>query len=159
MSDTPERSDIVDSETALRVAGESLATHAHDPDLAALADARLDSPVIVHTTAGEPSYWLVPLRSDDRVVGFARVTADGTVAAIGRYGGSSPLDLDADSVLSLAADHLTERTVVAGPILVHDGPTGREAWMLLVSSEDGPPHRLFVTPAGVYERTADDRAP
>ena len=41
------------------------------------------------------------------------------------------------------------------PVYVHDGPPGREAWLVRVREADGPPQTLFVGPGGMYERSSE----
>jgi hypothetical protein len=158
MSDTPDDiddiDDFLDSSTARSRALVALDHAVFGPDMADLATARPGVPLLVRTTGGTPSYWLVPLEIDDRGVGFVRVTRSGDVAAVGRYGGSSALDLDADAVIDLVSDQLTDSEIATRPMLVHDGPPGREAWMLVTSVGPRPARRLFVTPSGHYERAA-----
>lgn len=157
MSDTPDDTDdLPDSATARSAALAALDDALLGPDLADLAAARLGVPVLVRTTGGTPSYWLVPLEHDDRCVGFVRVAGGGAIAAVGRYGGSSALDLDADAVIDRVSNRLADGEVAARPMLVHDGPPGREAWMLVASVGETPRRRLFVTPTGLYERPADE---
>jgi hypothetical protein len=40
------------------------------------------------------------------------------------------------------------------PIFVHDGPPGREAWLVTVVRDRRPDRWLFITGGGIYERPA-----
>lgn len=118
-------------------------------------------PVLVRTVDGEPSYWLVPVERDGLAIGFVRVLGTGRVAAAGAHYrnaasfGRSPrvvTRISSDEAAALAVAHAGAGVrVVARPMFVHDGPPGREAWMVEVESDEGHRHRLFVTPGGVYE--------
>lgn len=157
MSDTPDDTDaFFDAASARSRALVALDHAVLGPDMADLATAGLAAPLLVRTTGGTPSYWLVPLEIDERVVGFVRVTGSGGIAAVGRYGGSSTLDLDAGAVIDRVSDQLTDGEIADRPMLVHDGPPGREAWMLVTNVGETPARRLFVTPAGHYERNAGE---
>jgi len=42
------------------------------------------------------------------------------------------------------------------PVYVHDGPYGREAWLVEVLRNGRPNRWIFVTPAFIYERTCGE---
>jgi hypothetical protein len=136
-----------------------------DPVFAPWTDASAGEPVVVHTVRGEASYWLVPVVIKERVAGFVRVNADGQVAAVGAYYrdpkqiAASPAvvtRITASEAAALAAKRVNRARgeTAAQPVYVHDGPPGREAWMIEVSRAGRPTRWLFVTPGAVYERRA-----
>lgn len=141
------------SEPARRAAESAVRTGLDDPDLAVLAEAEGDEPVVVNATDGTPSYWLVLFRIDGAVRGFARVGFDDSVVAVGRYGGGGAW-LEADEAAARAADELESDETAMPPMLVHDGPPGREAWLVETRVEGVPARWLFVTQGGVYDRAA-----
>lgn len=148
--------EFVSSTGALRAAASIAEQVRSDPELGHLAMADRGDPVLVRTLTGSPSYWLVPLRADDttdRIVGFVRVLSNGDVGAVGRYGGVTPLSLGPDDVVADIADILHDGEVASEPMLVHDGPPGREAWLVATHIGGVPARMFFVTPAGTYQRS------
>jgi hypothetical protein len=60
-----------------------------------------EQPVLVNGLHGNPSYWLVPMVSEDRLVGFLRLGLKGELLAYGRFGQGQQLrDFPAFSCLS-----------------------------------------------------------
>jgi hypothetical protein len=114
-------------------------------------------PVLVHTIAGAPAYWLVPieLREGDtaspRLAGFVRVTLEGRVAAAGRHHGDvrTVTGITRDEARRIAAESVSPDTVIDEPLFVHDGPPGREGWRVDVTEADGSERTLLVTRGGV----------
>jgi hypothetical protein len=105
-------------------------------------------PVLVHDVDGQPSYWTVPIEADGRVIGFVRVGLDGVVSASGvprdrRAVVTGITEADAAAAVSSLAEEI-ER-----PVYVHDGPPGREAWLVRAGTR-----RYFVTAAGVRTEPA-----
>ncbi|MGO9908145.1 MAG: hypothetical protein ACLP4R_23340 [Solirubrobacteraceae bacterium] len=113
------------------------------------------SPELVLTPDGEPSYWLVTGHGPAGVQAIARVLLDGHVATVGA---SPPGAEDAGAAvtgLSRARAELARPPdAVEGPILVHDGPVAREAWLYVAVAEDGHRRWVFTTAGGSYERPA-----
>jgi hypothetical protein len=120
--------------------------------------------VLVRTVTGEPSYWLVPVEHAERAIGFVRVTLEGDAVASGAYY-RDPARLDtaprvvtgitADEARGQAAAAVGAEAVLDEPVFVHDGPPGREAWLIRARRPDGTARSLFVTSAGWYEREAE----
>jgi hypothetical protein len=141
-------------EQAQRIAGQ-------DALFAPWAGASVGEPVLVRTVAGAPSYWLVPVELHSRAIGFVRVTTEGKAVASGAfYREPDRLD-DAPRVVTgiTAAEAQEVASAAAGPdavldepVFVHDGPPGREAWLVRTQQPDGQSRSLFVTAAGWYER-------
>jgi hypothetical protein len=137
-----------------------------DPLFLPWVDGRVSEPILVSDVFGRPSYWLVPFISDGHAVGFARVSAAGRVFAAGVFC-QDPKRLSrcpkvgtgitSNEAFQLASEKIDASAEVAeAPIFVHDGPAGREAWLVQVL-QSGQAHRwLFVTKAGVYERPAGE---
>jgi len=138
-----------------------------DPLFAPWSDATLGQPFLVKNVFKEPSYWLVSVLIQKRVVGFVRVLGTGRVAAIGAFY-QDPKQIEAcpnivtgidAAEASLRAEekiHPEQGEVASDPVYVHDGPAGREAWLIEVIKEDRPYRWIFVTPAFVYERLAGE---
>lgn len=122
-------------------------------------------PHVVHDVSGTPSYWIVGLASRGRIVGFARVTVAGDVAAIGITCQTPERPETCPTpVFALTAEEVEEtfgQGVTLGTeerpepaLLVHDGPPGREAWLIETRRGGVPERWVFVGAGGVYERLA-----
>jgi hypothetical protein len=145
-----------DAEGARAIAErERRAQTATDASLRRWNDASAGTPVLVHTIARVPSYWLVPVEAADQVVGFVRITLDGHVAAAGRFGGSVSVvtGITADEARVRAASSVDAGATVGDPIFVHDGPPGREGWRVDVTERNGVNRILLVTAGGVSQPT------
>lgn len=118
-------------------------------------------PERVCTPEGALAYFLVPDQRDNGVVAVARVLSDGRVAGIVRPAVSAPdcaavvTGLAAVQVRALARDIAGQHdgALVGEPLLVHDGPIGREAWLLVVAVAGGARRWVFATAGGTYART------
>jgi hypothetical protein len=118
-------------------------------------------PVAVRTPEGELGYWLVPGAREGRIVAVARVLPDGRLATVAEL--REPAADAAEAVTGLSeggAEHVAGGLRVGdaqvfGPMLVHDGPIGREAWLCVVTGVDGYRRWVFATGGGTYERPAD----
>ena len=161
---------FVSPDQAIRIAREEIEQTEiqRDPMFAPWSDASLGRrPVLVRNVLKDPSYWLVPVLIQERVVGFVRVLGTGRVAAIGTFYQdpkeieacpSTVTGIDAAKARRRAEEriHPEQGEEASDPVFVHDGPPGREAWLIEVIKE-GKPHRwIFVTPAFVYERPAGE---
>ena len=155
--------DVVDDAVAQRVASQALA--ARWPQLGRLAeltDPRAGEPVLVHTVFGEPSYWTVPVLDSGRLAGFIRVLGDGRITAAGAFGGDSPDQLitgiPAEEAVRLARERIRPESheTIRDPLFVHDGPPGREVWLVPVETGRQVTRWLFVTRGRVYERAAGE---
>jgi hypothetical protein len=127
----------------------------------------LGSPVLVCTVHREPSYWLVPVMIEGRAAGFVRVLGTGRVAAMGvHYRDVKHIPACPVVVTGITAEeasrkvrsevHLTPGETSGDPVFVHDGPPGREAWLVETYREGRPARWIFVTPAFIYERPAGE---
>lgn len=158
---------MITAARALEVADEGLQALRREGDtlLAPWHGAAMGEPVVVHELGGAPSYWLVPMVVRGRVIGFARVGADARLVAIGvTCRSAQALDACPTCATGVSADDAVARVrgelrLAAGEELgalrfVHDGPVGREAW-LVETRRDGAARRwIFVTRGGLYERPA-----
>ena len=136
-----------------------------DPLLAPWRAASLGQPVLVLDVWRRPSYWLVPVLLEGRAAGFVRVLEDGRVGAVGalyrdptRLADSPAVvtGIDAPTAARRAVAHVwpEQGETAADPVFVHDGPPGREAWLIEVSRGGQAVRWVFVTPAFVYDRPA-----
>ena len=134
-----------------------------DSHFAPWARASVGEPVLVSTLRGEPSYWTVPVERDGRVIGFVRVSGTAQVMAAGTFYRdpqrlsscpSAVTGITAQEAVRLAATAVgASEDEVDAPSYVHDGPPGREAWLVRVRT--GGQHKdLFVTAAGAVDRPA-----
>jgi hypothetical protein len=132
-----------------------------DPLFSPWAQATIGEPLLVRTVEGHASYWVVPVEFESRTIGFVRVTRDGKAVAAGAlYRDPTKLETAPPTVTGITSEEAVARIVVAvgsedvvgDPMYVHDGPPGREAWMIPVRKHDGTTSKLFVTASGWYER-------
>lgn len=155
------------TEAAVRNAAEQRASAIanRDPLFTAWAKASIGKPCLVRTVEGQPSYWSVPVEFESRTIGFVRVTQGGKAVAAGvLYRDPTKLEtaprtvtgISSEEALRCISDEVGSDDVVGHPIYVHDGPPGREAWMIPVSQHDGSARILFVTSSGWYERSSDE---
>jgi hypothetical protein len=155
---------FIDGGGAREVASQALARRLPAlGDFAELQGAAAGDPVQVHTVFGEPSYWTVPVLDAGHLVGFIRLLRDGRITAAGRFGGSPPPQLvtgiPAEEAVRLARPriHSKRGEIALDPMFVHDGPPGREAWLVPVAVGGGRITRwIFVSKGGIYERTAGE---
>ena len=139
----------------------SLRTELRLPESIAVR-ARRETAVIVRDLAGRPSYWLVPIVSDDRLVGFLRLSLDGRLHAWGRFGQGKALEKfpplsvlsrdDAERAIRRAFE--TQYADIDMPELVHDGPVDRIAWRSSAVAVDGTKAFLFWSFGETYSRPA-----
>ena len=125
-----------------------------------LADLEPGTPADVASPGDGLDYWLVPgLRGGD-VVAVARVLPDGRVATVGALrqpaadAAQAVTGLGAGEARALAARLRDDHPAVDEPVLVHDGPVGREAWLYAATTADGGSRWIFATGGGTYEREA-----
>jgi hypothetical protein len=135
---------------------------------AALPDANVDcgagEPEAVHTSKGKLAYWLVAGLHQGRVRAVARILLDARVATVGLVKGTPADAPEAATGLSAAgASRLAKELLaqypdsqVSSPMLVHDGPVGREAWLFTVKRKSGQPLWIFATGGGTYSRHAGE---
>jgi hypothetical protein len=121
-------------------------------------------PEQVGTPEGALGYFLVPDRRDGGVVAVARVLPDARVASVARLTvpaadcAAAVTGLSATQVRALADDIARRHggNLVGEPCLVHDGPIGREAWLLVVVGPGDERRWVFATAGGTYARTPGD---
>jgi hypothetical protein len=133
---------------------------ASDPVLSKWHNASTGTAVLVRTIFREPSYWIVPIVRNSMLVGFVRVLGSGQILHYGIVAGD--INVNHTSVTGISANEALTRVaqkvspgqgeVAGSPVLVHDGPMGREAWLIEVTRKNIPLRWIFVTPAFVYER-------
>ena len=121
-------------------------------------------PELVHAVGPTPDvasgYWLVPGLSDGTIVAVARILRDGRVATVASL--PAPAQDCAEAVTGLSARQMAAMAdnvarshggrAQQDPILVHDGPVGREAWLLPVELSAGATLLVFATAGGAYVR-------
>jgi hypothetical protein len=123
------------------------------------------APVMVTDITGTPSYWLVPLEVANRAIGAARVDAQGRVLTIGLICREGTRIEDCPKVVTLLSAEeaaAKARTVLESgeealpPRFVHDGPPGREAWLIETRLDQQPARWIMVTPGGTTSRRAGE---
>ena len=155
--------DFATSAEASNIARVAKSEAEFDPEFSWFHQASLGAPVLVRNVQGEPAYWLVPIHRDQAVGGFVRVMPDGTVAAIGQFAGRTPSALppvvtgiDAAGAADRARQRLRKSETASEPMFVHDGPPGREAWLVTTQVDSQPARWIFVTSGFIYERSAHE---
>lgn len=134
-----------------------------DPLFAPWVDASLGEPILVRTTTLAPSYWLVPVEAGERALGFVRVSPEGRAIAVGAlYRDPAQLESAPSVVTGITAAEARSRgesaaagTAVGDPVYVHDGPPGREAWMVSVQGRAGDTRTFFINASGLYEHAIE----
>ena len=141
-----------------------------DPLFSIWVDAALGEPQLVCDLLKNPSYWVIPVLLQERVIGFIQVLGDGRVARFGAFYrdpqqlGSCPLivtGISAQEALSRAKLQAGKQVgeTLSQPIYVHNGAPGREAWLVETLREGKPSRWIFVTAALIYERPAGEVRP
>lgn len=126
---------------------------------------RREQAILVKDLDGNPSYWLVPVASEDRLVGFLRLDLEGNLLAYGRFGqGRQSCDFPPLSYLSgQVADREIHEAFgssyekISPPQLVHDGPVDRITWLSRGKSVDGTRMLLFWTFGTSYSRSEGEK--
>lgn len=123
-----------------------------DPVTGNWSGAECGDPVLVHDLRKAPSYWLVPVISQGEVAGAIRVMGNGLVAAVERFRQSAKIvtGFDAAQARQRAAERIGSEEVLGEPRFVHDGPPGREAWLVEVLKKDRPLRWIFLNASGAY---------
>ena len=126
--------------------------------------AKIGSPVIVYTPAGEPASWLVPFLQKDRVCGFAQVDLSLNVGSIGIFGASADdfaSWLDASFFEKPPEKYLSEikkrypKSIITGQIFSYDKSPSKWGWRLEVKEGNAAQSVIFINPGGWYERPPD----
>ncbi|WP_291299102.1 hypothetical protein [Elioraea sp.] len=124
------------------------------------------APAMVGDIAGAPAYWLVPLEAEGHVIGAARVDATGRVMTIGITCRTpsriakcprTVTGVTAGEAASAAAALLARDETASPPRFVHDGPPGREAWLVTTERGGRPARWITVTQGGAAARPAGVR--
>jgi len=158
---------MIDARQARDAAAEALASALAERDalFARWPEPEVGAPVMVETVTGAPSYWLVPLEAADRVIGVARIDALARVMTIGlvcrtpdRIEGCPRVAtlLTADEAAAGARTVLEPGEEALPPRYVHDGPPGREAWLVETRHDGRPARWIVVTPGGATAREAGE---
>ena len=149
---------FLSSEAAADLARRELAAQdtPGDPVTGNWSSAECGKPVLVRDLEKEASYWLVPVISQGQVAGAIRVMGDGVVAAIERFRkpGQVVTGIDAAEARERAAKRIGPDEVLGEPLFVHDGPPGREAWLVEVLNENRVVRWIFLSASGAFERPA-----
>jgi hypothetical protein len=121
-------------------------------------------PLLVRTLSQDPSYWIVPLTKGGIPIGFIRILGTGRVVHMGIVHQESDAHRENREITGMTRREIEQRVarrftihrgeILSRPVFVHDGPVGREAWLVIVSSQSVPTRWLFITPSFEYERPA-----
>lgn len=108
-------------------------------------------PLLVSTLDGDPSYWFIPILQDGSPAGALRLWTDGELLSAA----PDPARMGAPPPREEAVRRARELTGPDARVLearyVHDGPPGREAWLVTVGGQSAP-RRILVSGGGAEER-------
>ncbi len=125
----------------------------------------LGQAVLVRDIFKQPSYWLVPVVLQKRILGFIRISGLGSIEAIG----TSCRDAENLQSCPIVETGITKQEALqfvrknfafeknetlAEPTFIHDGSKGREVWLIEVQQDKKVVRWIFVTAGGSYERPA-----
>jgi hypothetical protein len=127
-------------------------------DLAELGTS--EKPLLVTDLDDSPSYWLIPIALEDRLLGFLRLGLQGDLLAYGRFGqGQLVRDFPHLSYLTEGTAYREMQKAfgsshedIGPPHLVHDGSSERIAWLSRGRSPNGVKVLLFWTFGTSYSR-------
>lgn len=123
-----------------------------------LVFAKVGSPVCVYTPEGEPSYWFVPLISEQKVCGFASIDLNGKLIRNGIFGASSN---DKNSWIEINYFNEPPKLLLteihdkysgfnlSNPIFSFDGNPSRFAWLVKTRGKNNKVN-IFITPGAWY---------
>jgi len=120
----------------------------------------MKKPMVVKDLDNKPSYWLVPIASKDRLIGFIRLSLEGELLAYGKFGQGQQLrDFPPLYYLSMETAYKEIRKTFKGnfkeigdPQLVHDVAVDRFAWLVRGIAPDGTEMFFFWTFGVSYSR-------
>lgn len=123
--------------------------------------------VLVSDVLKQPSYWLIPIVLQERVIGFVRIMGSGSVNSIGTFCrnfeeiNSCPTVVT--GITKQAAQHLVEEKyqlkkdeTFTEPIFVYDGSIGREVWLIEIVQNEKVIRYIFAGSGGIYERSTEN---
>jgi hypothetical protein len=153
----------LDPETAKQIVASAIGRPPvrDDPQFAAARGAKVGSPALVYTPAGEPAFWLVPLLAEGLVCGFGQVDMASRLTRLGVLG-ANPRDQaswimpsffespSAETLAEIGAEY--PEATLSRPILSYDASPPRWAWRLEIRVSDQVEAIAFVSPGGWYSR-------
>ena len=156
------RGQMLDKENIARIVDDRLTSLRNEMGLPRSLNRHLQRKklLIVKNLEGDPSYWLVVFLYKGRILGFFRLDLEGELVAFGTFGrGELLTDFPPTSYVS---DVTAEKEIrksftekfkeISSPVLVHDGPPDRIAWLSRAETEDGKRKLLFWTFGASYSR-------
>jgi len=158
---------MIDGQAAREAAAGALASLLAERDalFASWPEPVVGAPVKVTRVTGAHSYWLVPLEAANRAIGAARIDSASRVLTIGLICRETRRIEDCPRVVTLltAEEAAAKARAVLepgedalAPRFVHDGPPGREAWLVETRREGRPARWIMVTPGGTTARRAGE---
>ena len=125
-----------------------------------LFNREIGAPKAVHGLDGNVLYWIVPGFLNGKLDAMARVFNNGAIVTISHL----PEPAEDVSAAACGMSVIQVRTVhsafllkypdasIDNPILVCDGPVGREIWLIVIRERNQTPRRIFVNAGGQYEK-------
>ncbi len=141
-----------------------------DPVFKSWEQSTLGDPILVRTLEEEPSYWIVPVIFQEKVIGFIVIEGDGKIPRYGVFGCGKPDNLSAcPSVITfitteeaiILAKNITAKypdAKISAPIFVHEEEKSKTAWMLKLEKKGKIISRVFVAGSYVYERVPGEKS-
>jgi hypothetical protein len=153
----------VDRNSVLKAVKKALTEHPVSGDLnfAILRKANASNPVIVKDDEGKDAFWLVPLLSGEKAVGFVRLEKNLRVSQVGIFGASAA---DRESWVDAsffdrpppeAINSIRVRypdMKMSDPVFSFDKSPAKWGWLIALSNNRKI--SIFVTPSGWHEKTS-----
>lgn len=109
---------------------------------------RLLEPVPVHSPAGEPAGWFVPVARGGALLGFIQMDVAGRFHRSATFAPGAKVRtsdwLDAATIRKRARTQVEPEEDLSEPVLSYDGNPDRLAWLLVATRPDGRTRRVFV---------------
>jgi len=134
----------------------------NDPLLKPWNDAAIGNPLQVFTVNLEPSFWIIPVQLNQKVIGHIEIDNGRVTGFTLFYKNPESIQTCPKVVTRITAGEAKLEAkgilkkhinaVISEPVFVHDGPKNRLAWMFNVRYDDQIRYQVFATPGYAYQR-------
>ena len=157
----------LDRNSVFKAVEKALNEHPVSDDLkfATVRKANASNPIIVKDDEGKDVFWLVPLISGKKAVGFVRLEKNLRVSQVGIFGASAAdqeswidasfFDRPPSEVINSIRDRYPDMEM-SEPVFSFDKSPAKWGWVIKLSNK----HKIevFVAPSGWHEKTNRDTA-